>query len=120
MSRILLVDNEPDVIDALRIFLESEGHHTVTALDGLEAFEMAAGRQPDVVVTDWKMPHVDGLALCRMLRHSNPGAGLPVILVSGDLPPTDGRATLYDGFLRKPVPLEELSALISRLLAARH
>ncbi|MBB4515484.1 MULTISPECIES: hypothetical protein [Paraburkholderia] len=45
MSRILLVDNEPDVIDALRIFLESEGHHTVTALDGLEAFEIAAGRQ---------------------------------------------------------------------------
>lgn len=65
------------------------------------------------------MPHIDGLALCRMLRHSNPAADLPVILMSGDLPPADARSTLYDGFLRKPVSLEELSALIGRLLAAR-
>ncbi|KAE8753756.1 response regulator [Paraburkholderia madseniana] len=61
-------------------------------------FEIATGRQPDIVITDWKMPHVDGLALSKMLPHSNPRADLPVILVSGDPPPTDGRATLRNGF----------------------
>jgi CheY-like chemotaxis protein len=52
MSRILLVGNEPHLIEVLRLCLESEGHHIMTALDGLEAFEMVLGRLPDVVITE--------------------------------------------------------------------
>jgi CheY-like chemotaxis protein len=74
MSRLLLVGNEPHLIEVLRISLESDGHHIMTALDGLEAFEMVSGRLPNVVVTDSKM-------LCRLLRHAHPGMGLPVIVL---------------------------------------
>lgn len=117
MSRILLVDNEPDVIEALRITLESRGHHTMTALDGWEAFELASGRLPDVVITDWKMPRVDGLGLCRLLRHNQPSADLPVILLSADEPPNDSRSQLYEAYLRKPIAIEELLALVSTLVS---
>jgi CheY-like chemotaxis protein len=120
MSRILLVDNEPDLVEVLRMCLESEGHHIMTALDGWEAFEMVSGRPPDLVITDWKMPRVDGLALCKLLRHTHPIAGLPVILLSGDPPPTDQRALLYDAYLRKPVPTERLLTLVSQLVSKQH
>jgi CheY-like chemotaxis protein len=120
MSRILLVDNEPDLVEVLRMCLESEGHHIMTALDGFEAFEMVSGRNPDLVITDWKMPRVDGLALCRLLRHTQSIAGVPVILLSGDPPRTDQRALLYDAYLRKPVPIERLLTLVSQLVSKQH
>jgi len=119
MSKILLVDDEPELLEALRIGLELEGHHVMTALDGWEAFELLSGRLPDVVVTDWKMPRVDGLALCRLLRHNQPSSGLPVILVSADEPPPDNRLHLYDAYFRKPASVERLAALITNLLSQR-
>jgi CheY-like chemotaxis protein len=120
MSKILIVDNEPDAIEGLRLTLESEGHHLMTALDGWEAFEFVLGRLPDVVITDWKMPRVDGLGLCRLLRHNQPSSSLPVILLSGDEPPTDQRCQLYDAYLRKPVSVERLLTLVSSLVSKRH
>jgi DNA-binding response OmpR family regulator len=120
MSRILLVDSEPDAIEALRITLESQGHHTMTALDGWEAFELVSGKAPDVVITDWKMPRVDGLGLCRLLRHNELSSGLPVILLSADEPPNDRRSQLYDAYLRKPIAIEHLLALVSAVLSRPH
>lgn len=120
MSKILLVDNEPEVIEALRIVLELQGHHMMTALDGWEAFELVSGRLPDVIITDWKMPRVDGLGLCRLLRHNLPARGLPVIMVSAEEPPADRRLQLYDAYLRKPVSIEQLLALVSNLASGRH
>lgn len=120
MSKILLVDNEPDALEALRMTLESQGHHMMTALDGWEAFELVSGRLPDVIITDWKMPRVDGLGLCRLLRHNQPSSGLPVILLSPDEPPTDHRSQLYDAYLRKPISVERLLALVSSLALRHH
>jgi CheY-like chemotaxis protein len=118
VSRILLVDNEPDAIEALRMCFELTDHHILTALDGWEAFEMASGKLPDLIITDWKMPRIDGLGLCQMLRHSHPLSGLPVILLSGEPPPA-GRARFYDAYVRKPIPVETLMQLVSRLLSGR-
>jgi DNA-binding response OmpR family regulator len=120
MSTVLLVDNEPDAIEALRITFESQGHHTMTALDGWEAFELVSGKAPDVVITDWKMPRVDGLGLCRLLRHNQLSSGLPVILLSADEPPNDRRSQLYDAYLRKPIAIEHLLALVSAVLSRPH
>jgi CheY-like chemotaxis protein len=120
MSRVLLVDDEPEVVEALRLLLESGQHQVTTALDGLEAFELASSRPPDIVVTDWHMPRVDGLTFCRMLRHANPDSRTPVILLSSDVPPADRAASLYDCYLRKPVSPAELLQRIRRLVAGRN
>jgi CheY-like chemotaxis protein len=103
----------------MRLLLESAKHQVTTALDGLEAFEQATSRPPDIVVTDWHMPRVDGLMFCRMLRHANPTSGTPVILLSSDAPPADDEVFLYDWFMRKPVAPEELLQLIRRLVGSR-
>jgi CheY-like chemotaxis protein len=100
--------------------LESEGHHTMTALDGWEAFELVSGKLPDVTITDWKRPRIDGMGLCRLLRHNQPSSGLPVILISADQPPNDSRLRLYDAYLRKPIPVERLLRLVSSLVSKRH
>ncbi len=100
--------------------LESQGHRMMTALDGWEAFELVSGKLPDVIITDWRMPRVDGLGLCRLLRHNLPSCGLPVIMLSADEPPDDQRSQLYDAYLRKPISVEQLLALVSRLASARH
>jgi CheY-like chemotaxis protein len=111
MSRVLLVDDEPEAIEAMRLLLES-------ALDGWEAFEQANSRAPDIVVTDWHMPRVDGLTFCRMLRRANPDSRMPVILLSSEVPPADRATSPYNLCLRKPVTPDELLQLIRRLVAS--
>ncbi|WP_409077094.1 response regulator [Paraburkholderia sp. FT54] len=83
------------------------------------AFELASSRPPDSVVTGWRMPRVDGLTFCRMLRHANPASRMPVILLSRDAPPVDRAASLYNCYLRKPVSPDKLLQLIRRLVAGR-
>ncbi|WP_027803249.1 response regulator [Paraburkholderia dilworthii] len=117
MSRILLVSKESNLIEVLRLSLRSEGHHIMTALDGLEAFEMVSGRLPDVVVTDSKI--LDELALCKLLRHAHPDKRLPVILLSDAPPPTDQHASLFDAYIPKPVAVEQLLTLVSRMISER-
>ena len=111
MSRILLVGKEPHLIEELRVCLESKGHHTMTALDGLEALELVSGRPPDVVVTDCKM--LDKLALSKLIRHASPGKGLPAILLSDNPQPTDRHAPHFDAYVQKPVAVEQLLMLVS-------
>ncbi|WP_116117892.1 response regulator [Paraburkholderia sp. BL6669N2] len=118
MSRILLVGKEPHLIEVLRLCLESEGHHIMTALDCLEALEMVSGRLPDIVVTDTKM--LDEIALCKLQRHAHPGDGFPVILLSDGPHPTDRHAPLFDACVQKPVAVEHLLRLVSQLISERH
>ncbi|MEZ2307215.1 response regulator [Paraburkholderia sp. RCC_158] len=113
MSRILLTGKEPQLIEVLRMCLESEGHHIMTALDGPEALEMVSGRLPDVVITDGKM--LDGPGLCKLLRHAHPGKGLPVILLSDGPPPTDPHGPRFDAYVEKPVAVDQLLTVVSQL-----
>jgi CheY-like chemotaxis protein len=117
MSRILLVGKEPDLIEVLRLFLETEGHHIMTALDCLEALEMVSGRLPDIVVTDSKT--VDPIALCKLQRHAQPGESFPVILLSDGPQPTDPHASLFDAYVQKPVDVQQLLSLVSQLTIER-
>ncbi len=113
MSRILLVVKEPHLIEDLLLCLESKGHHIMTALDGLEALEMVSGRLPDVVVTDSET--LNKLALGKLVRHANPGKGLPVILLSDGPQRTDRHAPRFDAYVLKPVAIEQLLTLVSQL-----
>ncbi|WP_027803597.1 response regulator [Paraburkholderia dilworthii] len=117
MSRVLLVGNEPHLIEVLRLGLESEGHHIITALDCLEALEMVSGRLPDVVVTDSEI--LNELALCKLQRHASPGEGIPVILLSDGPQPADRHADFFHAYVRKPVAVEQVLTLVSQLISER-
>jgi len=117
-SRILVVDDERAVRDSLRRALELEGYEVDLAVDGREALErLEAGDEPDAVILDVLMPHVDGLETCRRLRRS--GSRLPVLMLTARDAVENRVAGLdagADDYVAKPFALAELLARVRALL----
>jgi two-component system response regulator MprA len=116
-ARVLVVDDEPAVREALRRALAVEGYAVDLAENGAEALRTIGLAEPDVVVLDVLMPEVDGLAACRLLREE--GSRVPVLMLTaragvGDR--VDGLDAGADDYLIKPFALEELLARIRALL----
>ena len=116
-QRVLLVDDEPAVREAIRAGLEFEGFQVAMAADGHQAMAEIAKEQPDVVLLDVMMPRMDGLTVLRRLRASDPA--LPVLLLTardtvGDR--VTGLDLGADDYLTKPFDLDELLARLRSLL----
>lgn len=79
---VLVVDDEADIREALRIILEADGYQVLEAGDGLEALQMVHQARPDLVILDIMMPRMDGLEVLRRLEADPGTAGLPVIFLS--------------------------------------
>jgi two-component system response regulator MprA len=117
MARILIVDDEPAVREALNGSLTFEGYETAVASDGAEALERIEKDQPDLVVLDVLMPRMDGLTACRRLRAQD--CHVPVLMLTardmvGDR--VTGLDAGADDYLVKPFELDELLARIRALL----
>jgi DNA-binding response OmpR family regulator len=115
MTTILLVDDDPRILDPLQLVLEAEGYRVLTAADGEAASAVAALAPPDLVVTDWMMPNVDGVALCRRLKANSATSCTPVILLSAAFPPDPGEG-LWDVQLTKPVSIARLLDAVRTLV----
>ncbi|MFC5906093.1 response regulator transcription factor [Streptacidiphilus monticola] len=116
-ARILVVDDEPALRDALESSLAFEGYEVTTASDGLEALDAVAERQPDLVLLDIMMPRMDGLTAVRRLRAR--GDSVPVLMLTardavGDR--VTGLDVGADDYLAKPFELDELLARVRALL----
>ncbi len=98
MSTILLVDDDVDSLWLLQTILEGRGHHILMAEGGEVALEKAGRYLPDLIVTDWNMPGVDGIALCERLKWYPALALIPVVMTSGQFPPKE-KSTLWNVFL---------------------
>ncbi|XXT16419.1 sigma-54 dependent transcriptional regulator [Sorangium sp. So ce429] len=116
-SRVLVVDDEASARSGLEKLLRQEGYAVDAAGDGVEALEIAAERPPDVVVTDLKMPKMDGVALLGKLREQDPA--LPVIVVTafGDVSSAvQAMRAGAEDYLTKPVDFDALLLSIERAL----
>lgn len=82
MSLVLVVDDDQDQRALLTELLEEMGHHVIDAPDGAVALELASALEPDLVLTDWNMPRLDGIALCQELRRNARLRGTRIILHS--------------------------------------
>ncbi|MQY13116.1 Response regulator MprA [Streptomyces sp. RB5] len=116
-SRILIVDDEPAVREALQRSLSFEGYATELAVDGLDALDKAAAFAPDLIVLDVLMPRMDGLTAARRLRAT--GVRTPILMLTardtvGDR--VTGLDAGADDYLVKPFELDELFARIRALL----
>lgn len=114
---ILCVDDEPDALTILRLFLSAHGFEVIVASSVTEALRFVESRRPDLVITDYAMPGMSGLDLCRALRDSIETHTIPIILHSGVDLKTD-HADLFDRFLLKPAELDLLGREIRSLLPA--
>lgn len=116
--RILIADDDPQILKALRIILSAHGYDVVTARDGREALDAAAHERPDVIVLDLGMPRLDGVAVIQAVRG---WATTPILVVSGRSDTADKVDALdagADDFVVKPFVTEELLARL-RALARR-
>lgn len=68
MPRVLLVDDEPEVLEMLQVYCEEASYETLTASDGREALRLFYQHHPDIVITDIRMPTLDGFDLCKRIR----------------------------------------------------
>lgn len=110
--RILVVDDEPQLIRVLRTGLKSRGYDVRAAADGLAGFEMFTDWHPDLVITDLAMPNVDGLELCRRIRAISQ---VPIIVLSAkgeEKTKVEALDTGADDFVTKPFGIDELLARV--------
>ena len=119
---VLLIDDHKDVADLTKMELEALGYTVLTAMDGHQGLEIAIRRTPDVIISDIKMPRMDGYELIDRLRQIPSLAAVPVLALTGFGMKKDVDSAIaagYDAHLNKPVDVSELSELIQRLRAER-
>lgn len=117
MARILVVDDEPHILEVVRAYLAREGHEVTTAADGETAFERARAEAPDVVVLDVMLPRRSGFDVLRDLRAA--GSSSAVIMLTARDDVIDRVAGLEigaDDYLTKPFEPRELVARVGALL----
>jgi CheY-like chemotaxis protein len=112
---VLLVDDDPLILEILRTILDLEEFEVTTVADGRQALASVAASPPDVVVCDVMMPEVDGFEVCRTLKSEPTTADLPVILLTARDRPEDrqaGEDAGCDAYLTKPFsPLQLIDVI---------
>ncbi len=114
-KRVLVVDDEPQILRALRVALTARGFEVVTATNGEEALDSAASAPPDAVILDLGLPGQDGLEVCRSLRE---WSAVPILVLSARAAEREKVAALdlgADDYITKPFGMDEL---LARLRAA--
>ena len=115
-TKILIVDDDPHISEALRLYLEKEGHEIQNAYDGAEGVALFKKYEPDLVLLDIMMPKKDGWQVCREIREIS---SKPIIMLTAKGEVFDkvlGLELGADDFLAKPVDMKELAARIKAVL----
>ncbi|UCD56959.1 MAG: response regulator [Candidatus Hydrogenedentota bacterium] len=119
-KRVLIADDDLDVLEVLKAILDHEGFHVRTARDGEQAFKLLRKQTFDAVILDVVMPKMTGVKLLQLMRRSSRLKGTPVMLVTGNLLETkrledNGSTKLANDFLSKPFNTRDLIKRVKAL-----
>jgi two-component system alkaline phosphatase synthesis response regulator PhoP len=118
-KKILIVEDEPDILQLVKLYLEKEGFRTATAVNGAQALKKVKEDKPDLIVLDLMLPEVDGLEVCKRLRSIPDTALLPIIMLTAKAEESDtviGLELGADDYVAKPFSPKALVARIKALL----
>ena len=125
-EKILIVDDDPDILDALTIILEAQGYQVSTARDGAEGLTTLKAEQPDLLILDLLMPKMDGFAVCKELHDPrwSKFKGLPILILTSVREEASrrryeletGLELDVDDYVEKPIAPDVLLARVSQLL----
>jgi CheY-like chemotaxis protein len=110
---VLVVDDDPDILDAICDILDAEGYRVSRARHGQEALEQVEHELPDVILLDLMMPVMDGVAFSQALRRRPAGAEVPIVVISADGNPQRATAVGAVGYLAKPFDIDALLAQVA-------
>jgi len=117
---ILVADDESHILHVVSLKLRNAGFRVVTARDGQEAYEMAQAEHPDLVITDYHMPQLSGLELCRKLKQDPATQNIPAIMLTArgyHLEPHDTEQSGILRMLSKPFSPRHLLATVNEVLS---
>ena len=119
-NKIMVVDDEPDVVDLVKLVLESDGFSVVTAYSGKEALEKIDGEMPDLVLLDIMMPQMDGWEVYSRIRANPNTKNIPVAMLTAKSQSIDKMIGLHvvkvDDYITKPFGRSELLERVKRIL----
>jgi two-component system alkaline phosphatase synthesis response regulator PhoP len=118
-KRILVADDERDIVELVAYNLEGEGFSVLKAHDGRKAWEMVRTEKPDLVILDLMMPELPGMEVCRMIRGHAETAAIPIIMLTAKSEPLDkilGLEIGADDYLTKPFHVRELVARVRAVM----
>jgi len=118
-KRLLVVDDEPDLREAITFDLELSGYEVLTAGDGMEGLKIAREKKPDLLILDLLLPRMDGYRVCRMLKVDKKTEKIPVIMLTAKATREDerlGKESGADLYMTKPFDPEILLENVISLL----
>lgn len=117
-KKILIVEDEQDILQLIKLYLEKEGFRTLLATTGLDGLQKAKQEKPDLVILDLMLPEIDGLEVCKRLRSAPDTAMLPIIMLTAKAEESDtiiGLELGADDYVTKPFSPKTLVARVKAL-----
>ncbi|MGI6326664.1 MAG: response regulator [Saccharofermentanales bacterium] len=115
-AKVLIVDDEKNIVDILKANLEREGYQTITAFDGAQALEMGLTQNPDLILLDCMLPKMDGFDVCRKLRQQTTVPILMLTAKSEEIDKVLGLELGADDYITKPFSVREVLARVKAQL----
>lgn len=118
-KRILVVDDEVDLVETVRFSLELEGYEVLTAYNGEEALNQARKESPELILLDLMLPKLDGYKVCRLLKFDERYKHIPILMLTAKTQEKDraiGMETGADEYITKPFDMDELMKKVKNYL----
>ena len=118
-KRILIADDETDIVETLQFMLEVEGFECLTAYNGEEALNLAKREIPDLLILDVMMPKINGYKVCRLLKFDSKYKNIPILMVTARSQEEDkiiGEETGADEYITKPFEINDVVEKVKKYL----
>jgi two-component system alkaline phosphatase synthesis response regulator PhoP len=118
-NKILIVDDEVDLVETLRFPLEMEGYNVLVSYNGEDALNQARKENPDLILLDLMLPKLDGYKVCRLLKFDERYKHIPILMLTAKTQQKDklmGQETGADEYITKPFEIDELMKKIKTYL----
>ena len=119
MKKILIVDDEQDIVESLKFVLETSGYNCYTAFNGEDGLKLAKELLPDLIILDVMMPKINGYKISRLLKYDNKYKNIPILMITARSQEEDkliGEETGADEYITKPFDLDEVLKLVEKYM----
>ena len=119
MKKILIVDDEQDIVESLKFVLEASGYNCYTAFNGEDGLRLAKELVPDLIILDVMMPKINGYKISRLLKFDNEYKNIPILMITARSQEDDkliGEETGADEYITKPFDLDDVLKFVDKYL----